>query len=217
MFSRNDLPKIKAIVAKHPESLRTLIPLLQSSALPIDDRELDEVFGFDFNRAAHGNPLDLIGQFGHEQFTYEATPYDYIREFLRTTKPAAQDVIYDLGAGLGRVLTYCSLATEAKCIGIEIVPERVARQLKISNLHYLCGNVLDFDLSCGTIFFLFNSFHPETLIKVTKRLKKIARDKKISIAAWGGPTERYFAKQEWLGEAENKKSSSAKLHFFRSI
>lgn len=167
---------------------------------------------------------NLRSLYGFEQFTYEATPYEYIRSFLNFLQPQKDDIVYDLGAGYGRVVIYSALVTKAKYIGIEIVDGRVESankiidKLKIKNAQMISGNVLDFDFSNGNIFFLFNPFYPETLHKVNERLKDIAKNKEIVIATWGGVSNDFFLDQDWLYEVEPEDSLETyyKLQFFKS-
>lgn len=144
-------------------------------------------------------------QYGNEQFEYQGTPYEFIADFLHALDLGAEDVLYDLGSGYGRIPLYAALTTGCgKCKGIEIVPERVAvsqnaaRSLLLLNTEFIQGNVLDCDFSDGTIFFLFNPFTWQTLEKVGEKFKKIASRKSIQIITWGGPSVAYLERQSWL-------------------
>lgn len=160
--------------------------------------------------------------YGDEQFTHEPTPYSYIEDFVDFLKPKNGDVIYDLGSGYGRFAIYCALVTKATIKGIELIPERSlssrlsARELKLKNVNFYCANAIDFDFSDGDIFFLFNPFNENTLSKIGDKLEMIARHKQITIATWGGPSNRYFANQSWLEKIRQSDDPYFKLDYFRS-
>ena len=94
--------------------------------------------------------------------------------------------------------------TQAKGIGIEIVPDRVVEsnkhkdRLKLENIYFKQGNVLDYDISDGNIFFMFNPFTIEILKKVNEKLKKISKQKFIKLAVFGTTCVDFFKSQEWL-------------------
>lgn len=146
----------------------------------------------------------LSAEYGEEQFTYEATPYSYIQEFLTKFSPSHTDVVYDLGSGYGRLVIFGALNSDADFRGIEISEARnkkaaeLAKRLGISNAAFYTGNVLDFDLSDGDIFFLFNPFNSRTLSAVGEKLHEISLRKTIKIATWGGASDEYFEKQTWI-------------------
>lgn len=158
--------------------------------------------------------------YGDEQFTHEATPYSYIDDFIDFLKPSKKDIVYDLGSGYGRFIIYCALQTKAKYKGIEIIPERflsaqeTLKKLKLKNACFYRANVCDFDFSDGNIFFLFNPFSIETLAFVGEKLKKIAKNKKIIIATWGGQSNRYFENADWLWKIRESNDIYFKLEYF---
>lgn len=162
---------------------------------------------------------------GHEQFTYEGTPYNYICFFLSLLAPNKKDVVYDLGCGYGRVIFYGAITTKAKYKGIEIVPERVElaqkiqNNLKIENAQFVAQNALDAEISDGTIFFLFNPFIYSTLEKIGDKLEEVAGEKKIRIVTWGSfAMHDFFKNKAWLQEIfKNKPFVYNKLSFFESL
>jgi len=144
-------------------------------------------------------------RYGNEQYEYQGAPYEFIADFLHVLDLGSEDVLYDLGSGYGRIPLYAALTTGCgTCRGIEIVPERVkisqnaARELLLSNVEFVQGNVLNCDFSDGNIFFLFNPFNWKTLEKVGEKFKIISSKKRIKIVTWGGPSVAYFERQYWL-------------------
>jgi SAM-dependent methyltransferase len=143
-------------------------------------------------------------RYGFEQFTYEGTPYAYVRHFLHAINPTLSDVIYDLGCGYGKVVFYCALTTQAVAKGIEIVAERVGEaqaikeKFSIEQAEFIRGNVTEQNFRDGTAFFLFNPFSDHAFWWVMEELHSIASDHTITIALWGGGLTEKFATQDWL-------------------
>jgi|GEM_PF-1015265 len=182
--------------------------------------ETDEVEGkIDFQKLADEFPRE---EFWGSGFSW--TPYELIRKFIKELDLGSEDTLFDLGSGYGRVPLYASLTTEAKCKGIEIVPERdevaadAAKTLKLENVEFIPGNVLDQDYSDGTVFFLFNPFSVETLEKVNEKIKEIAKKKKIRLVSYG-PSTSFFMDEDWIREIqpEDDRGDSWGLKIFESI
>jgi SAM-dependent methyltransferase len=154
-----------------------------------------------------------------EQPGYEGSPYYEIKEFLDLVQPKPGDVVYDLGSGYGRVVFMGALIyPDVTWKGIEFVDERVnsANEVKdklgLINAQFMQGNVRDMDFSDGDIFYMFNPFSEETLEVVMDKLHKIARLKRIIIAANG---IRLLEKPFWVSELFPNRESDIK--FFESL
>lgn len=192
------------------------------------DDEINVLLGLaEEQQEATVNRPALDEKFGLEQFSYEGTPYEYMRWFLHILDPQEDDVVYDLGSGYGRVVIYGALTTPAQYKGIEIVPERVdlARNVKqrlgIPNASFISASVTECDISDGTIFFLFNPFLEHTFNHTLKRLEKLAQEKRIRIVTWGGGRTDGFSLQPWLHErsqeSKNAQPFTQKIKFYESI
>lgn len=131
-----------------------------------------------------------------EQPAYDGSDYEDIRRFLKIAGPKPGDVIYDLGAGYGRVILMGAIThTDVTFKGIELVADRVRdanevrEKFELENAEFIHGNVRDVDFSEGNIFYMFNPFTNETLNIVMSKLSAIARNKRILIATtWMGRT-----------------------------
>jgi len=215
---------LKNLIEKAPKIIAEIFRSYDGTAEPIDDNLCDDLLGISWKTKEKAiNNKKLQDRFGIEQFLYEGTPYNYIRSFISILKPSVDDIIYDLGAGYGRVCLYGSLTSRASFKGIELVPERVFTALQakkkfhIDNVNFIQSNVLDHDYHDGNIFFLFNPFFRETLEKVGEKLKEIAKNKNIKIVTWGGSSNDFFEEQDWLKETnslEVRRGSS--IQFFES-
>ena len=169
----------------------------------ITDAELNGLLQIDDPAHESSSPL-LVRRYGMEQFTYEGTPYSYVRHFVHTVQPNEQDIIYDLGCGYGKVVLYLALTTPSLIKGIEIVADRVekAHQIKerldLGNAEFIRGNVTEQDFTDGTSFFLFNPFSDHAFWWTLDQLCQIAHDHPITIATWGGGLTEKFGAQDWL-------------------
>lgn len=146
---------------------------------------------------------ELIKKYGIQQYDYQGLPVKDLDIIISKLNINKEDVFYDLGSGYGFVLIHFAQNTQAKGIGIEIVPDRVVEsnkhkdRLKLENVYFKQGNVLDYDFSDGNIFFMFNPFTFETLKKVNRELKKISKQKFIKVVTVGKGME-FIKSQEWL-------------------
>lgn len=155
---------------------------------------------------------------------YIWTPYDNIFAILRALKLKHSDVFYDLGSGYGRVVLCAGMLTPANAKGIELVEERVAQaerakvEFNLGNVVFVRGNVLDQDLTDGTVFYLYAPFHPRTLERVLLQLKDTARIREdrgltpIRVVSRVTAALRY---QEWLQEIEPQPQKGIRI--FRSL
>lgn len=135
---------------------------------------------------------------GRERVAYQGSRYDEIREVLRIVNPRQSDVVYDLGCGYGRQSLYGALTTDSMYKGIEIVarrlqaPQKAKDKFSIGNVSFISSDVLQQDISDGTIFYLFNPFSNQTLTTVLSNLFIVAQTKTInvaSVAIWDNPSD----------------------------
>jgi predicted RNA methylase len=182
------------------------IRALHRSSRPIDDAEVDALLGIR-RREGRLDHVRLAEDLGVEQFSYDDTPYEVVREALHRLAPRRGDVFYDLGCGYGRVVLWGSIVSAARFHGVELVPQRIAvadrarRRLALRNLVLHQANVRSVGFDDGTLFFLFDPFFNATLEHVTRRLRRIAHEHPIRIASYWG-TGRFFARRRWLRELE---------------
>lgn len=98
------------------------------------------------------------------------------------------DVFYDLGSGLGSPTLLATLASRARCRGIEVhdfYVHRATATAKAFGLRedlFVVADVTDYDWSDGNKFFLFNPFVPEVLEWVSDRLRRLGRCKTVDVA-----------------------------------
>lgn len=126
-----------------------------------------------------------------------AVPYlpagaDEILTLMQQVPLGPEDVLVDVGSGLGRVLLLTHLVTDARGHGIEVQAPLVALAEKCRDalgipkdvVSFSCENAAQAELN-GTAFFLYSPFNGETLTTVFSRLVQLAERQRISICAVG--------------------------------
>ena len=140
---------------------------------------------------------------GDEMVFYQPTPAREIFDFIELASITPQDVVMDLGAGLGHVTLLTAICTGARCIGIELQQAYVAsaRQcadaLRIRHAAFIAQDVRLADLSEGTVFYLYTPFTGGILRKVLDVLKHEAEGRAIRVCSLG-PCTAIVAQEPWL-------------------
>lgn len=148
-------------------------------------------------------PGEAIAELAPEMVFYQPTPARQIFEFIHRTRLNAQDVLVDLGAGLGHVPLLAAICSSARCIGIECESAYVASarksagDLKLDNATFLKQDVRDADLSRGTLFYLYTPFTGMLLHDVISMLRREAAQREIRIGTLG-PCTAVVAQESWL-------------------
>lgn len=104
------------------------------------------------------------------------------------------DVLYDLGSGIGKVATQVALTTPARAVGIELSPTRHAIAATIKNqllekniltedkLQFIEGNILDINLNNATVIFMCSTcFSDELMKKITEHIYNIPHAHAVQI------------------------------------
>ncbi len=138
---------------------------------------------------------------------YEPTPVSVILELFDQVQFSKDDVFYDLGSGLGKVIMLVHLLAGIPCIGVEFEPayynyavQRTAN-LGLTGAKFIKADAREVDFSKGTVFFLFNPFGGEIFNTVFARLEKEAQNRQITICSYGAGTPP-LAELPWLQVAD---------------
>lgn len=115
----------------------------------------------------------------HDSVVYVGVPYLHLWKCIRQLKPQRNDVVFDIGCGMGRMLCCFALKKIKKCVGVEIseVLAEKARQNAISMKNRKCPieiHVCDAVNACyseGTMYCLYDPFGPKTLEAVLERIE----------------------------------------------
>jgi hypothetical protein len=143
-----------------------------------------------------------------EMVFYQPTPARHIFDLIGGNliggaALSAEDVVVDLGSGLGHVPLLVSICTEARSIGIELeaayveCARRCTQRLNVKKATFLCQDARAADLSGGTVFYLYTPFAGSILRDVLDRLGRETATRRIRICTYG-PCTAVVAKEPWL-------------------
>lgn len=147
-------------------------------------------------------PPDAI-ELGPEMVFYHPTPARHIFDFIEQASLTHQDVVMDLGAGLGHVTLLTAICTGAQCVGVELQPAYVAsarqcaEELHVRNAQFIAQDVRGADVSRGTVFYLYTPFTGGILRAVLDVLKREAESRAIRLCTLG-PCTAVVANESWL-------------------
>ncbi len=140
---------------------------------------------------------------GPEQVFYQPTPVRHVLELIRLSGLGKDDVLIDLGSGLGHVCMLVSMLTGARAVGIEMEGVYVAsaracaESLGLSRVQFIEQDARAADLSAGTVFWLYTPFTGSMLNEGLGRLRDEAAKRTIRIGTLGPCTQRAAA-EAWL-------------------
>lgn len=125
---------------------------------------------------------DLIG--------YHASGLAPIVRALVEVPVLADDVVIDLGAGLGKVVLLAHLLAGASARGIEIQSSLVRRARDAAGrlgvgVRFTHADARDAALDDGTVFFLYTPFTGPALARVLARLREVAQRRAIVVCGLG--------------------------------
>ncbi len=147
---------------------------------------------------------------------YEAIWYPLLFKYLKPLDPGPDDVVYDIGCGMGRTLLALSRIGVKKCVGIEICPELVEQALV--NARNLRGGKCPIEIreqdasqaeySDGTIYLIINPFGEDTLRTTLESIKEtLTSDPRHVQLAYCTPRhENTLHDCDWLKFAGRKRS-----------
>lgn len=137
----------------------------------------------------------IEGGYTKKTSTYGEIPYDSLQIILDSEHIGPNDVVYDLGSGVGKMITQTYLNTSAKkVVGIEQSPSRCAgadalfKKLKQTDayqvrrkngkarrtIEFRKGDFLKANLDDATIIYMCSTcFPPELLTKLVEKFEKI--------------------------------------------
>jgi hypothetical protein len=138
---------------------------------------------------------------------YVPTPLTIVEEMLKMAGVTAEDTVYDLGCGDGRVLIMAARKFGAKGVGVELDQERCAEtaaRIKELGLDGMItvkhGDLLEEDVSPATVVFLY--LLPEANAKLKDRLKKALKpgsrvvSHDFSVPGWKPVAEKTIEREE---------------------
>lgn len=120
---------------------------------------------------------------------YLPCPVHALLEAVDTAAIGPEDVVIDIGAGVGRALAAVRLLTGASGVGIEVQPALVDAARALSgrfgwgDIDWVRGDAVDHlgAMGGGTVFMLYCPFGGERLDRVLAALERIARSRPIRV------------------------------------
>ena len=138
-----------------------------------------------------------------DMIPYEPTPARAILDVVDQLQLSADDVFYDVGAGLGHVAILVHLLTRVVARGVEIEAvycrhaQRCAEELGLSQVRFLHRDARHVDYADGTVFFMYTPFTGKLLDTVLATFARQARRRPITLCTYGACTFE-VARQPWL-------------------
>ena len=148
-------------------------------------------------------PSEEVGALGEEMVFYQPTPARHAFDLLRRLSLNADDVLIDLGAGLGHVPLLVAACTGARAHGIEIEPAYVASarvcaaELGLDRASFACADAREADLNAGSVYYLYTPFTGAILRQVLDALAQQAKGRTIRVCTLG-PCTSVVAAEPWL-------------------
>lgn len=143
-----------------------------------------------------------------DNWRYATIGYRNVRRILRVVNPGPEDVFYDIGCGMGRILCVAAQRPVRKCVGVELLEPlcQIARQNaatlrgRKAPIQIICGDATGVDLSDGTIYFMFNPFGPDTLRDTLENIRSSLAQKPraVKVVYYHAKYESVLEGQEWL-------------------
>lgn len=156
-----------------------------------------------------------------EMVYYQQTPARIILDLLEKAHLTPDDVLFDLGSGLGHVPILVNLLSGAAVRGIEFEPaycayaSRCAADLNLSRVTFIQADARSADYAEGTVFFMYTPFVGRILQDVLEKLRGEAGRKKIRLFTYG-PCTPDVSRQSWLMSEDPRGDPLYELGVFRS-
>ena len=138
---------------------------------------------------------DAAGDLGEagdaDMVPWQPTPARLVLSLIDAMQLTEHDVFVDIGCGLGTVAILVALLTAARAEGIERDPGlaahavAAARGLRLQSVRFAHQDARQWDLSVGTIFYVFTPFTGATLREVFGRLNEEGGRRMIRLCLYG--------------------------------
>jgi len=155
-----------------------------------------------------------------EMRAYQPTPARHILDLIEACRFSSDDVLVDLGSGLGHVPLLVGIQAGIRTLGVEVQPDHAAsaqetaQRLNLSRVQFVAEDARRMDLSAGTVFYMFSPFTGSILSDVLDRLRRQSKTRQIRICALG-PCTRILQEQTWL--TAHQRSDTERIAVFKSV
>lgn len=167
--------------------------------LSVKEREMEEMLRNE-HKAPEALHKDGVG--------YHSPNYWNLYKIVKILNPGPDDVLYDLGSGMGRILCVFARRTLKRCVGIELfeslclAARKNAMSLRgrKSPIEIVCEDASKAELSDGTIYFFYNPFGVKTLSNVLEKIQGslAVNPREISIVYYNSEHEDILESCKWL-------------------
>ncbi|HVT98085.1 MAG TPA: hypothetical protein VHE33_11310 [Acidobacteriaceae bacterium] len=150
-----------------------------------------------------GEPGEPERERSCEMMAYQPTPVRHVLDLIATSRLAHEDVLVDLGSGLGHVPLLVSILAGIRTLGVELEPAYVAcarecaASLGIGRARFIAEDARAADLASGTVYYLYTPFRGTILEEVLCRLRRESAKRQIRICSLG-PCTRELEAEPWL-------------------
>ncbi|WP_157956490.1 methyltransferase domain-containing protein [Dyella sp. C11] len=188
--------------------------------------DLLQPWGYDHLDALVGDVLALdepvsdIAPLDTDMVFYQPTPVRHVLDLIERARLTSDDVLVDLGSGMGHVPLLVSICTDAQAIGIEreeayvSSAQRAAAALRVERARFVAQDAREMDTSRGTLFYLYTPFTGDILRQVLDQLRREAGRRPFRIATLG-PCTPTVANESWL--RATREPQADRITLFRSI
>lgn len=153
----------------------------------------------------------------------EFSPASVVLEMADRLAPGPDDLLVDLGAGLGHVAMLYHLLTGARARGIEVQPtyteraRRTAAALGLGGVDFVTVDVRRAAYDEGSAYYMFTPFHGRILRSVLDRLRAAATERPVAerlrICTYG-PCTLVVAREAWLRSLDVPAGHPSRLAIF---
>lgn len=153
-----------------------------------------------------GEPGDTAAP-APEMVFYQPTPARHVFDLLGRLGLGVDDVLVDLGSGLGHVPLLVAICTRARGVGVEIEPAYVriaracAQDLRLANAQFVQGDARDADFAIGSVFYLYTPFTGAILRSVLDALRGEAGRRAFRVCSFG-PCTAALSAEPWLASED---------------
>ncbi len=153
-----------------------IVRMGKTIARQIIDGSIERALGIDCRAVAVPQPKGHFSDAGE----YEPCDYPFLIRCLNVLELRPDDVVFDIGCGMGRALCLLARRRIARCVGIELCADLAAKAR--ANLQSLRGaqspaevQIVDAafaDYTDATAFYLFNPFGDDTMRAMIERIRQ---------------------------------------------
>lgn len=187
------------------------------SAIRVVRRAIDATVETYLRIDTTGNTTERGGGIHGDSNHYEPLDYPLLRRCVKALELRTEDVVYEIGCGMGRPLAMFARRPIAKCVGVELSQllanrakenMRTLRGIRAGTVEVTASDAVLVDYSDGTAFYIFNSFGPTTLAAVLERIRAgtIDRPRRVRIIYVNPLHEDVFESSGWLRRTKRVKS-----------